>query len=117
MPLPCALALTLAHTGHAAQEFYVSPKGNDAWSGKLPAPNGRKTDGPFASIVKARDAIRELKSKQGGLKEAVTVQLRGGIYYVPQTITFTPQDSGTKECPISYRAFPREKPELVGGRR
>ena len=27
---------------------YVSTKGDDAWSGKLPAPNNAATDGPFA---------------------------------------------------------------------
>ena len=42
--------------------FYVATNGNDAWSGRLPAPNDAKTDGPFATITKARDAIRQLKA-------------------------------------------------------
>ena len=42
--------------------FYVATNGNDAWSGKLPAPNDAKTDGPFATITKARDAVRQLKA-------------------------------------------------------
>ena len=100
----------------ADTRFFVSIDGNDAWSGKLPARNAAKTDGPFASITGARDAIRQLKAS-GPLRAPVTVQIRGGVYYVSETITFTPQDSGTKECPISYVAYPGEKPELIGGRR
>src|SRR6058998_2957922 len=61
----------------SAQEvlFYVSPEGNDAWSGKLAATNVDKTDGPFATVGKARDTIRQLKA-QGPLTQPVTVYLR-----------------------------------------
>ena len=38
--------------------FFVSTDGNDSWSGRLVAPNAAKTDGPFATIARARDAIR-----------------------------------------------------------
>src|SRR5271166_5225474 len=38
--------------------LYVSPEGNDAWSGKRAEPNPARTDGPFATLVRARDAIR-----------------------------------------------------------
>ena len=30
--------------------LHASPQGNDAWSGKLAAPNAAKTDGPVASM-------------------------------------------------------------------
>jgi parallel beta-helix repeat protein len=96
--------------------YFVATNGNDSWSGKLPAPNKDKTDGPFSSIVRARDAIRALRGG-GGLTQPVTVQIRGGVYYVPETIVFGPQDSGTKDCPVSYVAYRGEKPELCGGRR
>jgi len=112
------------HGTHAQQapetaetRLFVSVEGNDAWSGRLATPNDAKNDGPFASIARARDAIRELKLKQRGLRGPVTVQIRGGVYYLSDPITFTPEDSGTKECPISYVAYPGEKPELIGGRR
>lgn len=42
-------------------EFYVSPNGNDTWSGTLPEANTTKTDGPFATFEAARDAVRRLK--------------------------------------------------------
>src|SRR5689334_17638385 len=48
-----------AVAGTAAERaiFYVSPAGNDTWSGRHPQPNTK--DGPFASIERARDAARE----------------------------------------------------------
>ena len=45
-----------------ARVFYVAPNGRDAWSGTLAEPNGAGTDGPFATLARARDAIRQLKS-------------------------------------------------------
>ena len=41
---------------------YVSPEGNDAWSGKLPAPNAANNDGPVATPGRARDLVRALKT-------------------------------------------------------
>jgi len=108
--------LPVSDTGLHAQELtlYVAPNGNDAWSGKVAEP--ADNDGPFASIVRARDAIRRWKAAQGGLKEPVTVRIRGGRYSVAQTISFAPEDSGTEKCPISYEAFPGERPVLCGGK-
>ena len=34
-------------------DFYVSPSGNDNWSGTLANPNQSLTDGPFATIDRA----------------------------------------------------------------
>ena len=42
----------------ASGTFYVHPKGNDAWSGKLAVPTADRTDGPKASLAGARDAVR-----------------------------------------------------------
>ena len=95
--------------------YYVSTIGNDDWSGSLTEPNKDKTDGPFASISRAQQAIRELKQKEG-LKSPVTVMLREGLYYLDKTIVFTPEDNGTKECPITYQSYPGEKVVLSGGR-
>ncbi|MHC4545799.1 MAG: hypothetical protein ACYSYL_14970, partial [Planctomycetota bacterium] len=37
-----------------AAKLYVSPKGNDSWSGRLGQSNSQKTDGPKASLAGAR---------------------------------------------------------------
>ena len=62
-------------------DFYVSPKGDDNWSGALAAPNMDKTDGPFATIKRAKAAVRELKSKIYKPKEeAVDPRYRGSLH-------------------------------------
>ena len=44
-------------------DFYVSPKGNDSWSGTLAATNSAGTDGPFLTLERAQKAVRALKSQ------------------------------------------------------
>jgi parallel beta-helix repeat protein len=88
--------------------FYVSPEGSDSQAGTI-------IDKPFATLQKARDAIRELK-KAGGLKSPVTVFLFGGTYELTEPFILTTEDSGTETCPITYRAYNDEKPIISGGR-
>src|ERR1700733_440083 len=38
--------------------YYVSPAGNDGWSGRVPAPNADRTDGPVLNLARARDLAR-----------------------------------------------------------
>ena len=59
--LACALPVSI-HAASPPCVLYVSPSGNDAWSGKLATANAAKADGPLASLVAARDAIRKLKA-------------------------------------------------------
>jgi hypothetical protein len=95
--IPRILTTALALTCHAlsAAEFHVAPIGNDA--------NPGTKDKPFATLVRARDAIRTLK--QGGpLPEPVTVQIRGGAYFLANTLVFGPEDSGTEQAPITPKA-------------
>lgn len=95
--------------------FYVSTDGNDSWSGAYPIAVDELDDGPFATIERARDAIRELKTG-GGLPGPMTVMIRGGIYELGQTLRFAAEDSGTEAAPITYRSFPGEQATLSGGR-
>ncbi|UCH34844.1 MAG: right-handed parallel beta-helix repeat-containing protein [Armatimonadota bacterium] len=95
--------------------LYVAPHGNDAWSGTLPDADERGEDGPFATIARARDAIRELKRRDGGLKQPVRVWIRGGCYFLAEPLVMTPEDSGTRECPVTYAAYGSETPVLSGG--
>jgi parallel beta-helix repeat protein len=96
--------------------FFVAADGDDRWSGRRSRPNFRRSAGPFATLARARDAVRQLKAA-GGLASPVTVYVRGGTYYLSETIRFTPNDSGTPACPVTYAAYPGEQPVLVGGRR
>ena len=102
----------------AGAVYYVATNGNDQWSGRLAAPNGEKTDGPFATVVRARDAVRELKGRLGGAAaQAATVYLREGVYFLKEPLVFSPGDSGTAAAPVTFAAHGNEKPVLSGGRR
>jgi hypothetical protein len=113
---------TLAYAAGAPQapkaaRFYVAPGGDDAWSGRRASPNGQKTDGPFATLERARDAVRGLKRRQeGALRQPILVTVRSGTYRLPQTLAFTPEDSGTAACPVTYAAYRGETPIVSGGR-
>lgn len=110
------LAAGLARADAPQRTFFVSPAGQDTWSGRLPAPKADGTDGPFATLGRARDAVRALKQAGAG-EGPVSVQLRGGTYPLEEAVRFGPEDSGTAEAPVSYEAYPGERPELIGGRR
>src|SRR6266568_481779 len=85
-----------------AADIYVSPTGRDSNSGAKAR--------PLASIAAAQRMARSRKSAG-----AATVWLRGGTYYLPQTLVFSPEDSGTKKAPVTYAAFPGEEPVISGG--
>lgn len=93
-------------------DIYVSTKGNDNWSGLLPDPNNIGTDGPVATIERARNIIREMKYS-GKFDGPANVWLRGGRYAVEKPITFKPEDS----APVCYKAYPGEQPIIHGGKR
>jgi hypothetical protein len=85
-----------------AADIYVSPAGRDSNSGAKAR--------PLASLAAAQRVARSRKSAG-----SVTVWLRGGTYYLPQTLVFTPEDSGTGKSPVTYAAFPGEEPVISGG--
>jgi len=84
-------------------ELYVSPDGSDAFAGTTKAK-------PFASLEKARDAARSLAGKN-----PVTVHVADGIYYLPETLIFTPADSGSEKNPVVYKADNEGGAVLSGG--
>jgi parallel beta-helix repeat protein len=102
--------------------FYVSLVGRDdvgenGWSGTLPEPNAAGTDGPFATLTRARDAIRQLKSRfEGTVPFPIQVLVGGGKYFFDAPVVFTAQDSGSQDFPVRYAAYPGETPVISGGR-
>ncbi len=98
-----------------AATLHVSSHGNDAWSGSLPSPNTTGTDGPLASLIGARDAVRKLKSA-GPLREPVSIRIQPGTYYITQPLILTEEDSGTKDFPIFFEGVGDPFPLIHGGR-
>lgn len=110
--------LAIAPTIIAAEGlvFHVATNGNDAWSGRLAAPNGTGTDGPLTTIERARDLIRALRDTAGLPANGVAVEILGGRYELGRPIDLTPMDSGTRDSRIVYRARAGEQVRLTGGR-
>ncbi len=99
------LLLLISSIQGQALVLYVSPQGNDRWTGKLATPNRAKTDGPLATLQGARDAIRQLKTA-GKLTEPVEVRIAAGTYMMTAPLVLGPQDSGTAQAPVVYRGTP-----------
>jgi hypothetical protein len=114
-PVVCLAFSPAGPAGHAAQkpnrtvraDLYVSPKGDDRNPGTLAK--------PVKTLGRARDAVRKLQRNRAK-KSPVVVMLRGGTYRLAQPVVFSDQDSGTKEAPITYMAYPGERPIMSGGR-
>jgi hypothetical protein len=114
------LSMNDVRCGNNAKEvvLYVSPSGNDSWSGRLPSPNKKKTDGPFATLQRALNEIAKLKAQSAGmLTQPVTIMLRGGVYFLDEPVTITPEHSGNEKNMLIICAYKDEKPVLSGGRK
>src|SRR5262249_52049047 len=96
--------------------LYVAQDGNDSWSGRKGEPNAGLTDGPLATLKRARDLVREYKAGQAA-KCLITVAVRRGKFYLDDTLILDAEDSGARGFPIRYQAHHAEKVILSGGRR
>lgn len=96
-------------------DYFIAPNGNDAWSGTRAAPNKGRSDGPFATPARAQAAVRRLKQSQPNRSMPIVVRLRGGTYFLPKPLEFSPEDSGSERTPIIYAAYGNEKPVISGG--
>jgi len=101
-------------------DLYLSPEGNDNWSGMLPEPAPDGNDGPLSTFIGARDRLRRIRNGQynprwgsvdAALDGSVTVHVRGGVYPVQTPIVFAPEDS----YPVAFRAYGDAQPIVDGG--
>lgn len=111
-----ASSVALGAPSNMSATLYVSPSGSDSWSGKLSSPNKAKTDGPVATLERARDEIRKFKAAGPLPKGGVTVEVRGGVYELSKSFDLSKEDSGIEESPIVYRGRQGEEVRLVGGK-
>jgi hypothetical protein len=93
--------------------FYVSPFGNDAWSGTLEEANNNNSDGPFQTIQRAKDAVRSLL--QEPQEEDIVVYIREGTYFLNTPLVFSSEDSGHGRYQVIYLNYPGESPIISGG--
>ena len=83
-------------------DFHVSPRGSDDADGSAAH--------PFATIQRAIQAVRAVKAQKRG----VTVCVHAGEYPTPG-LCLTQEDSGSTDCPITYRAYGDGEVVLDGG--
>jgi hypothetical protein len=85
-----------------AEDLYVSPAGNDK--------NAGSKDQPVATFGHAVETARSLVGKS-----PVTVHFADGVYYLPETVVFKPEDSGTEKNPVVYTSDNEGGAVLSGG--
>src|SRR6266702_8338576 len=91
---------------HPQNSIFVSATGDDNSPGTISR--------PLKSFQAAQAAVRNLKKENPG---TISVYFRAGTYYLPDTIVFTPEDSGEAGAPIIYSPYPGEHVLLSGGAR
>ena len=112
----CSLVLSFVWIQVAqAMSLYVSPSGNDRWSGRLQQPDSAQTDGPLATPRGARDRIRRLRLI-ARIPEPIRVVIADGRYMLSEPFVLGPEDSGTGPLPVSYEAAAGARPIFTGGR-
>jgi len=97
-----AMAALTADSSAPAGNYYVAARGNDANPGTLAR--------PLATLHSAQQAAQKLAGR-----EAVTVFLRQGTYYLPDTLIFTAAESGSKAAAVVYQAYQNEQAVISGG--
>lgn len=94
------MAVAICCNDAGAADFYVAPDGADA--------NAGTKDAPFATLARARDAVRALK-RAGPLPDGgATVWIRGGVYRFDEALRLGQEDAGRADAPVVYRAYPDE---------
>jgi hypothetical protein len=112
-----ALAASLKMTAVAQNKpvvLYVATVGDDSWSGTLASANRNLTDGPFATLERARDAVRKLRRARVSSTTDVTILVRGGTYHLSKSLRFASEDGGTNKHPTIWRSYKDEQVILSG---
>jgi len=100
--LTIAVMIAFVSCQQSPVEIYISPNGNDNASGTK--------EQPLLTLEKANEIVASLSGKK-----EVHVLFKDGIYYLPGTIVFTPEHSGSEKHPVIYRAVNEGKAIISGG--
>ena len=110
----CLTVLFFADVTFAfAQDFYVSPMGNDQADG-LSAETISYEHGPFLTLARAQAAIRALKPA-GAFKEAVNVHIAKGLYLQNKPLMFDIRDTGFVGREINWLGEDSASTVISGG--
>lgn len=87
--------------------FYVSPKGNDMFSGRLASVNQAKDDGPLSSLDRALKLAKNLR--KNGNKTPININLKGISFFVSNRLDLSDMSD------LTIQPYKNEKPSLIGG--
>ncbi|SFF20815.1 right-handed parallel beta-helix repeat-containing protein [Sunxiuqinia elliptica] len=103
------LFVVCCHMESTAQvKFFVAPDGNDLKPGTKEA--------PLATLTGARDAVRAYK-QTNALRSSIEIIVRAGHYEMTEPLVLLPEDGGTSQFPIIYKAEEGSKPQFSGGKK
>ena len=101
--------------------IYISPNGDDSWSGKLPEPNKNETDGPIKTLNQLQKILPEFQGvsyknplpsySSCAVNKPCTVWMREGRYQLDKPLKFAPRNA----APLTFAAYKNEKVSLSGG--
>ncbi|MBS1577097.1 MAG: right-handed parallel beta-helix repeat-containing protein [Bacteroidetes bacterium] len=100
----------------AQTTFFVSPLGNDEWSGKFSDPVKNQTDGPFRTLEKAKQAVEALDENTLITDNEVKIFLRKGVYKIEQPLFFSGKTGNERIKGITFSAYKNESVHLTGGK-
>lgn len=103
---PAALVSTEVQPPFDEAHYYVATDGDDNNNGTLTQ--------PFATLERARQAVRDHKASEGIPDKGLVVAVRGGIYQRNKTFTLTAEDSGEQNRPVWWVAYPGETVRITG---
>ncbi len=108
VPVVCLL-LSMAPQAETISpiRLHVAPNGNDAWAGTLAAPNAEGTNGPLATLERARDVLREQRTPD----TSAEVILREGVHALDKPLML-----GAEDAKVCYRAAAGEVVRILGGK-
>ena len=113
----CFSGLTVAASAHGsevrnvpASTYYVATDGDDSFAGTLPATNKQGTNGPFRTLTRAQQAVRFAK---GSVQGPITVEIRGGTYFLAAPLTFSSDDSGSASQEITWEGYPGDTQPVI----
>lgn len=89
-------------------KVYIAETGNDS--------NIGSKELPLASLSGALARIRALKTSVNNT-EPIEIIIGNGEYYITEPLVLKPEDSGTPDAPIIFRADEGAKPVFYGGKK
>lgn len=95
--------------------IFVSPKGNDGWSGTAREVNRARGAGPVATLHRALELVREARASRSAPPREISITLARGDYVLSRGLVVDRSLLGKGPCALAIRAQAGEKVRILGG--